>query len=95
MPAKGKHMTRNKTTLYALSTCSHCKSTKRLLSECNVEYEYIEVDDLEGEERKAILADIKEMNPRCSFPTVKINDTVIVGYKKNQIKEALGIKNES
>ena len=88
-------MTQNKTILYALSTCSHCKSTKRLLSECNVEYDYIEVDDLEGVERKAILADIRAMNPRCSFPTVKINDTVIVGYKEKQIKEALGIKNEN
>ncbi|MCD4675610.1 MAG: glutaredoxin family protein [Desulfobacula sp.] len=88
-------MAKAKITLYALSTCSHCKSTKKLLSQCNVEYEYFEVDDLEGEERKAILADIRALNPRCSFPTVKINDTVIVGYKENQIKEALGIKNES
>ncbi|MBU1340109.1 MAG: glutaredoxin family protein [Proteobacteria bacterium] len=88
-------MAKDKAILYALSTCSHCKSTKKLLSECNVEYEYIEVDDLEGEERKAILADIKTLNPRCSFPTVKINDIVIVGYKEKQIKEALGIKDES
>jgi len=82
-------------TLYALSTCSHCKSTKKLLTECDVEYNYVEVDDLEGEERKAILADIKELNPRCSFPTIKINEKVIVGYKEKEIKEALGIKNES
>ncbi len=88
-------MATGKAVLYALSTCSHCKSTKKLLSECNVEYDYIEVDDLEGKERKAILADIREMNPRCSFPTVKINDTVIVGYKEKQIKEALGIKDEN
>jgi len=88
-------MAKNKTILYALSTCSHCKSTKKLLSDCNVEYDYIEVDDLEGQERKAILADIKALNPRCSFPTIKINDIVIVGYKEKQIKETLGIKNES
>ena len=88
-------MTEEQITLYALSTCSHCKSTKRLFSECDVGYEYIEVDDLEGEERKAILEDIKKLNPLCSFPTIRINDTVIVGYKEKQIKEALGIKNES
>lgn len=86
-------MDKNHTILYGLSTCSHCKSTRRLLSECNVEFNYIEVDDLEGEERKAILAEIKAMNPRCSFPTIKINDTVIVGYKEKEIKEALGIHN--
>ena len=88
-------MTNEKIVLYALSTCSHCKSTKRLFSDCNVEYKYIEVDDLEGEERKAIIADIKELNPLCSFPTIKINDTIIVGYKEKLIKKALGIKNES
>ena len=88
-------MATEKPIVYALSTCSHCKSTKKLLSKCNVEYSYIEVDDLEGEERKAILADIKSLNPRCSFPTVKINETVIVGYKEKEIKAALGIKNEN
>ena len=88
-------MTEKKNKLYALSTCSHCKSTKKLLSECNVEYEYIQVDDYEGEERKAIIEDIKALNPRCSFPTIKINDVIIVGYKEKQIKEALGVKDES
>ena len=87
-------MAKDTATLYALSTCPHCKSTRRLLSKCNVEFNYIEVDDLEGDERKAILADIKELNPRCSFPTIKINDTVIVGYKENKIKEALGIQDD-
>lgn len=88
-------MAENHTTLYALSTCSHCKSTKKLLTECNIEFNYIEVDDLEGEERKAVLEEIRRLNPRCSFPTIKINDTVIVGYKENEIKEALGIRHEN
>ncbi len=87
-------MAKDTAILYALSTCRHCKSTRRLLSKCNIEFNYIEVDDLEGDERKAILADIKELNPRCSFPTIKINDTVIVGYKENKIKEALGIQDD-
>ena len=77
--------------LYTLSTCSHCKSTKRLLAECTIEYDVVDVDLLEGEERKAILEDIKKINPRCSFPTLIIGEKVIVGYKENEIKEALGL----
>jgi len=77
--------------VFSLSTCSHCKSTKKLLSECTVKYEFIEVDMLEGDERKAILEDIKKFNPRCSFPTIIIGDKVIVGYKEKDIKEALGL----
>jgi len=84
-------MTDKEVKLYTLSTCSHCKSTKRLLAECTIEYEFVDVDMLEGEERKAILVDIKKVNPRCSFPTLIIGDKVIVGYKEKEIKEALGL----
>lgn len=78
--------------LYGLSTCSHCRACKKLLDKYNIEYDYVQVDDTQGEERKAILKEIKELNPRCSFPTIKINqDTVIVGNKENDIKKALGI----
>ena len=77
--------------LYSLSTCSHCKSTKKLLSECTVHYDFVDVDLLEGDERKAILEDVKKFNPKCSFPTIIIGDKVIVGFKENEIKEALGL----
>lgn len=77
--------------IYSLSTCSHCKSTKRLLSQCSVRYDFVDVDLLEGDERKAILEDIKKINPKCSFPTIIIGETVIVGYKEDEIKEALGL----
>ena len=89
---KDLDMTDKEVKLYTLTTCSHCKSTKRLLAECTIEYDFVDVDTLEGEERKAILEDIKKVNPRCSFPTLIIGETVIVGYKEKEIKEALGLK---
>ncbi|MFO7554331.1 MAG: glutaredoxin family protein [Desulfobacterales bacterium] len=77
--------------VFSLSTCSHCKSTKKLLNECTVLYEFVDVDLLEGEERQAILEDVKKFNPKCSFPTIIIGDTVIVGFKENEIRAALGL----
>jgi glutaredoxin-like protein NrdH len=77
--------------IYTLSTCSHCKATKTLLNDCAVEYEFTDVDLLQGEERTAILEDVKKWNPRCSFPTIIIGDKVIIGYKEDEIKEALGL----
>ena len=77
--------------IFSLSTCSHCKSVKKLLSECTVKYDFVDVDLLEGSERKAILEDVKKFNPRCSFPTVIIGETVIVGYKEKEIRKALGL----
>jgi len=78
--------------IYSLSTCSHCKSTKKMLSDCTVQYDFVDVDTFEGEERAAILEDVKKFNPKCSFPTVIIGNTVIVGFKEKEIKEALGLE---
>ena len=77
--------------LYTLSTCSHCRATKEFLNDCSVKYDFEDVDLLEGEERKAILEDVKKWNPKCSFPTIVIGDKVIAGFKENEIREALGI----
>ena len=77
--------------LYTLSTCSHCKATKQFLDECSVKFEFDDVDLLEGEERKAILEEVKKLNPKCSFPTIIIGNKVIVGFKENEIREALGL----
>jgi glutaredoxin len=77
--------------VYALSTCGHCKRAKQLLTDCNVDYDSVEVDLLDGDDRKAVLDEVRELNPRCSFPTIKINEKVIVGYQEKEIKEALGV----
>jgi len=81
----------NKIKIYTLTTCSHCKATKRFLDECSVQYDFTDVDMLKGEERQAILDDVRKLNPRCSFPTIIIGEKVIVGFKENEIKEALGL----
>ena len=39
--------------LYALSTCVWCKKTKQLLDQMGVEYEFVEVDLLQGDASKA------------------------------------------
>ena len=78
-------MTDKPVKVFSLSTCSHCKSTKKLLSDCTVQYDFVDVDLLEGDERKAILEDVKQFNPKCSFPTIIIGDKVIVGYKEQEI----------
>lgn len=77
--------------IYTLSTCSHCKATKKFLDECAVKYEFTDVDVLSEDERIAVLEDVKKLNPRCSFPTIIIGDKVIVGFQEKEIREALGL----
>ncbi|MGC9325186.1 MAG: glutaredoxin family protein [Desulfomonilia bacterium] len=78
--------------LYTLSTCSHCKATKKLLNDNNVQYEYVDVDLLDMLERARILEEVKQFNPRCTFPTIIIDgSTIIVGYREDDIREALDL----
>jgi glutaredoxin-like protein NrdH len=77
--------------IYTLSTCVHCKAAKKLLNECAASFEFIDVDLLAGEAQKTVLEDVKKFNPECSFPTIIIGDKVIVGFKVNEIRSALGL----
>jgi len=77
--------------LYTLSTCSHCKATKKFLDTCSVKYEFDDLDMLNDEEREIILEEVKKLNTDCTFPTIVIGDKVIVGFKEKEINEALGL----
>ena len=88
---KDHSMSQPEVKIFSLSTCSHCKATRKFLGECTIKYEFVDVDMLKGDERKAIIADVKKFNPRCSFPTIIIGEKVIVGFKEKEIKEALGL----
>jgi glutaredoxin len=77
--------------IYTLSTCSHCKATKKFLTDNGIPFDCVEVDLLQGEDRQKILEEVMQYNPDRSFPTILIGDKVIIGFKENAIKEALGI----
>ncbi len=79
-------------TLYALSTCGWCKMAREFLDELGVEYYYVYVDLLKDEERESAVEEVKRWNPRCSFPTIVIDNEVgIVGVDRQRIKEKLGL----
>ena len=86
-------MTAKPVKLYALSTCGHCKNTRKLLDQHQVAYDCVEVDLSFGEEREKLVAEVKKFNPACSFPTLVIGEgeKVIVGFRENEIKETLGL----
>lgn len=77
--------------IYTLSTCSHCKSTKKFLTDHGIAYNCTDVDLLSGDERKETIEEVKKYNPACSFPTILIGEKVIVGFNEPAIREALGI----
>ncbi len=81
----------DKIRIYTLSTCSHCRATKKFLNDNQVEYEFTDVDLLQGEQRQGAVEEVKRFNPQCTFPTIIIGDRIIVGYRESEIREALGL----
>ncbi len=82
----------HKVTVYALSTCVWCRMTKQYLKDNDVEYEYIDVDLLDEGEKSKVHQTILDKGGNLSYPTTIVDDkTVITGYRKDQLKEALGV----
>ena len=84
-------MDQPKVFLYALSTCGHCRNTKKLLDSNNVKYDYVDVDLLPKDEMNKVLDEVRKVNPQCAFPTLLVGDKVIIGYRELEILEALGL----
>lgn len=78
-----------KVKMYTLSTCSHCSRTKRFFRDNGIEMEFVDVDLLSGSERERVIDEVKKLNPDCSFPTICIGDTIIIGFHEDKLKKAL------
>ena len=83
---------KHKVFLYALSTCVWCKMTKQYLKDNNIEYNYIDIDLCTEEDKQKIRQEIQSKGGPLSYPTTIIDDKVVVtGFRKDLLKEALGI----
>jgi glutaredoxin-like protein NrdH len=85
------HAVEGKIKLYTLSTCSHCKRTKQFFKDNGINVEFQDVDLLDGEERERVMAEVRKLNPDCTFPTICIGDTVIVGFQEENLRKTLGL----
>ena len=80
-----------KVKIFTLSTCSHCKATKKFLNDNGIKFDFVDVDQFQGAEREKILEDVVQYNPQRSFPTIIIGNEIIIGFKEDDIRKALGI----
>jgi glutaredoxin-like protein NrdH len=85
VPGKNK----GKVMIFTLSTCGWCKKTKALLNELEVEYDYCDVDLLEGDEQEEAVAQMGKYNPATNFPTIVLSSgKAIIGFKEDEIRRA-------
>ena len=77
---------------YGLSTCIWCRKTRQFLEDESVAFDFVYVDLLEGDERETVKDEIREWNPRVSFPTIVIDSAqCVVGFKTDELKQVLGL----
>jgi glutaredoxin-like protein NrdH len=82
----------HKVTIYALSTCVWCKMTKQYLNDNGVEYQFVDVDLLDDNDKTRVHTDIISKGGVLSYPTIIVDDkTLITGFRKDLLKEALNL----
>jgi glutaredoxin-like protein NrdH len=89
---EGLMQTNEKIKLYTLSTCSHCIKAKQFFKDKGIETDCVDVDLATGEERQRLIAEVKKLNPECTFPTICIGDCVIAGFDEGKVLKALEAK---
>ncbi|HIH44716.1 MAG TPA: glutaredoxin family protein [Candidatus Methanoperedenaceae archaeon] len=78
--------------IYALSTCVHCKALKRFLNKNKVQYDYVDVDLLNGSEKDKVMKEVFRLTKSYRFPTIVVGDDVVVGFYEDRLREMLGLK---
>lgn len=86
----GMNPVSDKPIMYALTTCLHCKNTKKFLEENHYEVTVIHLDDYCDSDRANLMEKVRKYNPRGTFPVVLMpNGKVIVGFRKLLLEEAM------
>ena len=77
-------MDANKISLYSLTICVFCQAIKKMLADFEISFQCIQADELPEKEKIRVIKELRQVNSKCSFPTV-VDDEVIVGYKIQEI----------
>ena len=77
--------------VFALTTCPYCRMARTYLDENHVAYDVVEVDLLTGDERSAVITEVRDLSGGTSFPVIVVGDEVIVGFNKKRMKELLDL----
>jgi glutaredoxin-like protein NrdH len=88
---RGNIMNQDAVMLYALSTCGHCKDMKAFLGQCGSIMTALMWINWRRRKGKQVIEKLIQISRECAFPTLIVGDKVIVGFRKEEVKELLGI----
>jgi len=77
-------------TILTLSTCMWCKKCKAWLNEHNVQYRYVDVDQINFEDKSKIMDYLRnKYESRISYPYMICDGEVVVGYNPGKYDELM------
>ncbi|MFW9972105.1 MAG: glutaredoxin family protein [Candidatus Odinarchaeota archaeon] len=77
-------------TILTLSTCMWCKKCKAWLNENNIQYRYVDVDQINFEEKSKILEYLRDnYDTRISYPYMICDSEVVVGFNPGKYEELM------
>lgn len=84
--SKNKHQV----LVYAISTCGWCKRAKKFLNDNDVQYEYVDIDLINNEDKEKIKQDITNRGGPLAYPTLIIDAKILLtGANQDKLKEIL------
>lgn len=81
-----------KVELLVLTTCVQCQALKKMLDSYDIVYELTNVDLMAREERDVLFQEMKPYNEKKAFPITFIGNKAIIGFQKEVIMDALGLR---
>ncbi|KAF0134552.1 MAG: glutaredoxin-like protein [Candidatus Saganbacteria bacterium] len=72
--------------VYSTPTCPYCVMAKRYFNENNIEFENIDVSSSQSAAEEMI-----SKSGQLGVPVIDINGTIIIGFNKTKIMQALGL----
>lgn len=75
--------------LYALSTCYHCRRTKKWLEDNKVPYDFVDVDLASDEEKQRLVEEVRNLTGASQFPVIIKGNRHVVGFNEERIRELL------
>lgn len=73
--------------VYSTPTCPYCTMAKNFLKDNSIKFKEIDVSRDIQKAREMV-----EKSGQMGVPVIEIDDKIIVGFNKEEIKKALGIK---
>lgn len=80
-------MDKKSVVVYSTSTCPYCNMAKEFLKEHKIDFKEVDVG-VDQEAAKALV----EKTGQMGVPVIEIEGKFIIGFDKEKVMEALGIK---